>query len=276
MKRWIAKLFYYKRIRRLERVQYAAALLAQGNTDEAAAMLVSAEPTAWVDDLAVYHFVQGKLCMETGALDEADRHLQAAQALGLDRAAVKLNLAVLRVRQCQLTEALDLLDDAELAEDPTVLEQARVMRGVIREADRNPPYEEAEARAERFRKKHFSPSTTQTESFEHDRRRLEDILHQKTKLSTKHLEDAALFYGACLTRHHAGSWVFGLEPRDHRVAARGVLYHPYALVSRLRDGVLACLPSPGHLAELPASSAEEEAPAQDQPSQEDPALGTSS
>ena len=68
---------------------------------------------------------------------------------------MKLNLAVLRVRQCQLTEALDLLEDAELADDPAVLEQARVMRAVIRDADRDPPTKEVEARADRFRKKYL-------------------------------------------------------------------------------------------------------------------------
>lgn len=115
--RWLGRLIFYGRIRRMKHIQHAAALLADGRTADAEQLLDSARSKVWVEDLAVYHFVRGKLRMEQGHLDRAEMHLHTALGLGLERASVKLNLAVLLVRKCQLNAALELLDEVELSDD---------------------------------------------------------------------------------------------------------------------------------------------------------------
>jgi len=215
----------------MKRIGHAAALLADGRTADAEAMLDAARSKVWVEDLAVYHFVRGKLRMEQGELDQAELHLHTALGLGLDRASVKLNLAVLRVRKCQLNAALELLDDVELSDDPDVLDQARVMRGVIAETRAGKPLAQIASGAARFRKKHLKkvdPAPEPTLA----------ALAQSLggKLSGSDREDACLLLGELLVQVRGGTWLAGLEPRDHRVLVDGVLYSPATMIDALYAG----------------------------------------
>ncbi len=239
--KWLAKLFYYGRIKRLERIQTAAALIAAGKTDQAETLLESARPRHWVDDLAVFHFVSAKLCMERDELEEAEQHLHTALGLGLDRPSVKLNLAVLKVRQCALGAALRLIDDVELSDDPAILEQARVMREVIAKVKQGDVLPEITERSARFRKKHLKAGDADPEAALQS---LSDRLREGAKLSGKDREDAILLYGSLLVAARQGTWLFGLEPRDHRVLISGVLYHPAEQVDEILGGQLEQLPLP--------------------------------
>lgn len=249
--KWLAKIFYYGRIKRLERIQYAAALVAQGETDQAEQILQSSRPTTWTDDLAVYHLVLGKLRMEQGQLDEAERHLHTAMGLGLERPSVKLNLSVLKVRRCELGAALALLDDVELSDDPGILEQARVMRQVIDDARRGAALPSLSERAARFRKKHLTRADDTPEA---TLAALGDRLRSEGKLSSKDREDAALLYGTVLCEARQGTWLLGLEPRDHRVLVGGVLHTPCDAVQQVLDGDVDHLPLPDVPAALPPAS----------------------
>ncbi len=248
--KWLAKLFYRGRIKRLERTQYAAALLAQGETAEAAEILERARPRSWVDDVAVYHFVTGKLRMEQGLLDEAEMHLHTAVGLGLERPAVKLNLAVLAVRRCALGEALALLDEVELSDDASLLEQCRVMREVIAETQQGVPLPEIATRAARFRKKHLTGGGDPRDA-EALLKRLTERLQRGSGLSSKDREDAALLYGTLLVQAREGRWLLGLEPRDHRVLVQGVLHHPAAAIDALLGGEREALELPAPPPALP-------------------------
>ena len=169
--------------------------------------------------------------MEQGALDTAEMHLHTALGLGLDRASVKLNLAVLRVRKCQLNAALELLDDVELSDDPDVLDQARVMREVIAETRAGKPLKEIVKRAARFRKKHLKKVDTAAEpTLAALTKRLGD------KISGSDREDACLLLGQLLVDARDGTWLAGLEPRDHCVLVSGVLYSPAAMIESLING----------------------------------------
>ena len=229
---WLWRLIFFGRIRRLKRIQKAAAMVAAGRIEEAEHILSTSKPKVWVDDLAVYHFVRGKLLMEQGALDEAEILLHAAIALGLDRASVKLNQAVLLVRKCQLNAALALLGDVELSDDPAVLEQSRVMREVIDEARRGVQLTEIGKRAARFRKKHLkkvAPSPKAT---------LPALAHalREAKLSGSDRDDACLLLGQVMTEARGGTWMVGLEPRDHRVLVSGLIYSPAQMIDALLAG----------------------------------------
>jgi hypothetical protein len=144
---------------------------------------------------------------------------------------VKLNLAVLRVRKCQLNAALELLDDVELSDDPDVLDQARVMREVIAETRAGTPLTDIANRAARFRKKHLKKVDAATEP----------TLTALTKrlggkLSGSDREDACLLLGQLLVDARDGTWLAGLEPRDHCVLVGGVLYSPAAMIDALVNG----------------------------------------
>ncbi|MFH2007278.1 MAG: tetratricopeptide repeat protein [bacterium] len=228
---WLWRLLFFGRIRRLKRIQHAAALLADGRPDEAEQLLALARPKVWVDDLAVFHFVTGKLRMEQGDLDQAEQHLHTALALGLERPTVKLNLAVLLVRKCQLLQALTLLDEVELDQDPAILEQARVMREVIRDARAGSQISAISSRSDRFRKKHLStvdpaPATTLPALAE----------RLRGKLSGSDRDDGCLLLGQLIVESCGGTWLVGLEPRDHQVLVGGLLYSPSAMISALIQG----------------------------------------
>jgi tetratricopeptide (TPR) repeat protein len=228
---WLLRLLFWGRIRRLKRIQQAAALLADGRPDEAEQLLELARPKVWVDDLAVYHFVTGKLRMEQGDLDQAEQHLHTALALGLERPSVKLNLAVLLVRKCQLNQALTLLDEIELSDDPAILEQARVMRQVIRDARGGSMLSEIADRSARFRKKHLKKVDSTTAA---TLPALEKQL--QTNLSSSDRDDGCLLLGQLIVDACGGTWLVGLEPRDHRVLAGGVLYSPSDMITAWLDG----------------------------------------
>ncbi len=229
--RWLGRIIFYGRIRRMKHIQHAAALLADGRTADAEKLLDSARSKVWVEDLAVYHFVRGKLHMELGELNTAEMHLHTALGLGLDRASVKLNLAVLLVRKCQLNAALVQLDEVELSDDPAVLEQAKVMREVIAETRQGKPLADIAQRAARFRKKHLKKVDVSAEAT------LPALIKRLgEKLSRSDREDACLLLGQLLVDQRDGVWLAGLEPRDHRVLAGGVLYSPAEMIDRVLDG----------------------------------------
>lgn len=229
--RWLGRLIFYGRIRRMKHIQHAAALLADGRTQDAERLLDSARSKVWVEDLAVYHFVRGKLRMEQGDLDRAELHLHTALGLGLERDAVKLNLAVLRVRKCQLAGALELLEDVELSDDPAVLEQARVMREVIADTRAGKSLGEIATRVARFRRKNLKKVDPTAEAT------LPALVKRLGgKLSRKDREDACLLLGQLLVDARSGTWLTGLEPRDHCVLVGGVLYSPAAMIDTILCG----------------------------------------
>lgn len=229
--RWLGRIIFYGRIRRMKTIGNAAALLADGRTGDAEKILDSARSDVWVEDLAVYHFVQGKLRMEQGDLDRAHMHLHTALGLGLDRASVKLNLAVLLVRKCELGAALQLLDDVDLSDDPAVVEQSQVMRQVIADVREGKPLAEIAHRAARFRKKYLKKVDPSPEST------LPALTNRLAgKLSGSDRDDACLVLGQLLVHARGGTWLAGLEPRDHRVLIDGVLYSPSAMIDDVKNG----------------------------------------
>jgi hypothetical protein len=243
--RWLGRILFYGRIRRMKTIGHAAALLADGRVGDTEKLLDSARSNVWVEDLAVYHFVRGKLRMEQGDLDRAQMHLHTALGLGLDRASVKLNLAVLLVRKCELAAALDLLDDVELSDDPAVVEQSRVMRGVIADAREGTKLRaDISHRAARFRKKHLKKADPGVEAT------LSALTHRlRGKISGSDRDDACGLLGQILVEHRGGTWLTGLEPRDHRVVVDGVLYSPAAMINALLRGdteELSLPPRPDH------------------------------
>ena len=167
--------------------------------------------------------------MEKGELEQAEAHLLTATCLGLNRPSVRLNLAVLRVRKSQLTEALALLDDVETSDDESILEQARVMRQLIEQARDGALVAEIENRAQRFQKKHLKQTHQDIPEA------LVSALQDK-KLSGRDREDASLLLGQSLIQKHQGAWLVGLEARDHRILVSGLSYSPDAMIDDLLAG----------------------------------------
>jgi len=238
--KWLAKLIYFRRVRRLERIGEASALLAAGRLDEAEARLELGRARRWMEDVALFHFVMGKLRMEKDALEEAERHFHTALGLGLDRPSVKLNLAVLKVRCCDLGAALAILSDVELSDNEDILEQAKVMRELITNMRGDKTLSEVHQRSARFLKKFLDRTSTLDAVMEKDSP--ESLFSaitsalQTQKLSLKDREDAILLYGSLVAKHLKGQWLWGLEPRDHRIVIGGVLHQPSLDITRILDG----------------------------------------
>jgi tetratricopeptide (TPR) repeat protein len=239
---WFWRFFFWGRLRRLKRIQAASAYLAQGDLARAEALLAEARPRSWSEDQAVYHLVMGKLRLEQGQLGEAEKHLHAAQCLGLDRPAVRLNLAIVELRRCQLERAVELLDDVETSDDESLLEQARVIREVVDKVRTGQAAADCEAAAARFRKKHLGGQVAAPDLV---RPLFAAVLHGK--LSGKDREDAGLCLGSLLVSQCDGRWVLGLEAQDHRVLVRGYLHSPHGLLAAHVKGLHATLVLPAPL-----------------------------
>ena len=241
---WLGKILYRGRVRGLKEVERAAALMAAGRLDEAAEVLDRWKPTAYLEDVSVYHFVAGRLRMERGQLEEAETHLMAARAVGLATASLSLMLAILKARQCQLNEALKFLAEAGESEDPGVLEQVDAVRKAVARVQDGTACKEIRKKAEQFARDELASTLGQGDRVRPLAAKLQRWLsgsRSSKTLRDSEVEGASALMGEILVQCCRGAWQLGLEASDHKVSVRGVALSPWRFVDDFRNGDLASL-----------------------------------
>ena len=243
---WLAKIFYRGRVSRLEAVQSAAKLMALGRVEEAEQLLDRNAPTRFLMDVAVYHFVKGRVAMAKGAWKSAEQHLLASRALGIESSSLHLCIGILEARRHRPSEAREELQTAMEAsaggeeKDQEGAPQILAMLDAQKEGE---SLKALKARAEGFSKKKLDgalnkPALDQTQA-EKALGGLEAYLEQQKSgqpLGEEKREDAAAALGEVFHRWKSAQWVFGLDMRDHLVALEGVARCPYDEVNQFLDG----------------------------------------
>jgi hypothetical protein len=241
---WLGKILYRGRVRGLKEVERAAALMAAGRLDDAAEVLDRWKPTAYLEDVSVYHFVAGRLSMERGRLDEAEIHLMAARAVGLKTASLSLMLAILKARQCQMSEALRFLAEAGKSKDPGVLEQVDAVKHAIARVRDGSACRALRKQAEQFARDQLASTLAQGEKVRPLAAKLQQWLsgsRSSKTLKDSQADGASAVMGEILVQCCRGAWQLGLEVSDHKVSVRGVALSPWRLVDDFRQGDLASL-----------------------------------
>ena len=230
----IGKWLFSGRIRRLERAQEAAVLLAKGRLEEAEDRLDMARPPRFSEDWGVYHFVRARLLMARGQWWDALVHLEAARLLGLSRPTVELHLALVLARLGRVVEAEELLSNLGVDGTEEVQAQARALReqlGAILSGRAVRALEREAADAA----KRILPDWKAIQAGE-PRGIREAVDWLEDHLPGDH-EAAALTLGWCLSRFPGAGWIVGLEPRDHGVTVLGVSVWPARLVEAFSKGL---------------------------------------
>ena len=217
------------RLRRLERAQQAAALLADGKLEEAEDRLEMAKSPGFGQDVAIYHFVKARLHMARAEWKEADVHLQTALGLGLTRPSVDLCVGLVKARLRQPEEALEALDRIGVEGSEDVQQQAAAVKEQLEALLSGEACEqvqrEANQAAGRISLDMASDLSTALQT-----------LAQALRNERLDADEAALVLGDLAVRHKGGAWLLGLEPTDHAVVVNGRTFAPREEVDRVLDG----------------------------------------
>lgn len=135
---FLAAIFILASIQSL-RLIMAFAYLRTQKMDEARTWLDRINPKhLWKRRRAYYHFLQGSMSMEKN-MNEAERHLKESLSLGLkqdhDKAAAKLNLAVVASAKRRRQEAMALLNECKRLDSKGMLKKDIKM---VEQAIKNP------------------------------------------------------------------------------------------------------------------------------------------
>jgi hypothetical protein len=241
----LARIFYRRRVKRLQAVSRAASLVAAGDTEEALRELERNKPIRYLDDVAVYHFMMGRVMLEKGDLTEADLHLSAARALGLERGSLLFFWGLVKGRKLQWVECLEALERAERSADKGLVEQIETVRGLVDDVLSGKARDDLLEQAEIFAKQSLELDLDQLETDEVIEK-VEAYLSAQLKgqpLGEKKREGAAAVLGETWVRGTEGCWQFGMSSVDHRVAMRGKLHSPRKVIEEFLTGRRSSIPT---------------------------------
>ncbi len=249
---WLVRLFYRRKVRRIEAMSRALQLIGEGRLAEAGGIIRQARPTEFLDDLALYHFVRGRYHLECLELEAAECHLQAAFALGFARPALFLSLGLAKARLRRLGEAYELLKLAvERLEGTQEREIAAALLALLEEIRsgraRRKLDEIAAAAGARVLGRRVSCEQWRPSEW----KRVLDAAVFRDDAPVEPTEEMAVLLGQWMVHHHRGTWEFGLEPSDAAVRVGDVAFTPLALLRSWRTGAL----SREDLERLPLSAA---------------------
>ncbi len=217
------------RLRRLERAQQAAALLAEGKFDEAEDRLEMAKSPGFGQDVAIYHFVKARLHMVRGEWREAEMHLQTAMGLGLTRPSVDVSMGLVKARLRQPVEAMEALDRIGVEGNDEVLAQAAAVKEQLQAILSGEFIAQVEADIEK------AAGEVGLDLGADPISGIEQVA-QAVRESRLDRDGASLLLGALAVTHKAGAWLLGLEPSDHAVVVWGRLFVPREEVDRFLAG----------------------------------------
>lgn len=239
MFKWLIRLFYRKKVRRIEAMSRALQLIGQGDLAAAGRIIQEARPTEFLDDLALYHFVRGRYHLECLEMEAAESHLQTAFLLGFRRPALFLALGLAKARLRRLGDAHELL---QLALERSTEEEERQIAAAllqlleeIRSGKTRRKLDEIAASAgQRVLGRKISCDQWRPA----DWKRVLDAAVFMEDAPAEPTEEMVVLLGQWLFYRHKGAWEFGLEPPDLAVRVSDVAFSPLTLLRSLRTGAL--------------------------------------
>lgn len=233
---WLARIFYRGRVVRLEGVQKAARLMAEGRLEEAGLVLDKSAPNRYLLDVAVYFFVKGRLSLESGKLRDAEKQLGAAKILGIDGVGLRFSLSVLEARNHRLDSALDAMEigsEEEIGEDVKGISE---MREIISNHKTGKTLKNIQTRADEFAKEKlnidlYCKNLDQEEALN----KLAAYLREQKKgqvLGEEKRYAASAVLGEMEIRLNGAQWLLGLDMRDHLIVLNGLRACPFEEVEK--------------------------------------------
>lgn len=237
---WLAKIFYRRRVSRLEAVQTAAKLMSLGRIDEANELLERNAPSRYLMDVAVYHFIKGRLALEEGKWKEAQEQLSAAKVLGVESSTLHFCLGMLEVRRHDFEAAKRefLMTMRQGGAGKPIEERVLEIEGIISRNENGESLKEIKAMARSFsQEKLDSPleKGTNFKVFENLESYLRDQRHGQPLGEEKRRESAALL-GELAVQTVSAHWLLGLNMHDHVVVFEGKKESPYQAIEDFLGG----------------------------------------
>ncbi|PKN27234.1 MAG: hypothetical protein CVU65_03165 [Deltaproteobacteria bacterium HGW-Deltaproteobacteria-22] len=251
MFRWIVRLFYRKKVRRIENMSRALQLIGQKDLRAAGALIQESRPSEFLEDLSLYYFVRGRFQLECLELEAAECYLNAAFALGFRRPALFLSLGLCKARLRRLGEAYELLTLARRlsteAEEQPILDALLALLDEVRSGRARAGLETlATNAAARILGRKSRPGDWRKADWQ----KLLDEGVFMDDAPVEPTDEMIVLLGFWLLEQHRGVWEFGLEPADLAVRVQDVAFSPLHLIRSVHAGGL----SRADLEKLPLSA----------------------
>ncbi len=236
MFRWLIRLFYRKKVRRIENMSKALAALGNQDLRTAGKLLQESRPKEYLEDLALYYFVKGRYHLERMELEQAECALHAAFSLGFRRPALFLSLGLAKARLRRLGEAHELLSLARQVSTEDE-EQAIVdaLLGLIRDVRSGKAKKAVESQLEAAGKRILGKSRV-ADWKKADWQKLLDRGVFMEDAPVEPTDESIVILGGWLLNRHRGAWEFGLEVSDCAVRIQDVAFSPLNLIRSIRSG----------------------------------------
>ncbi len=239
MFKWLVRLFYRKKVRRIESMSRALQLIGQKDLRGAGALIQECRPTEFLEDLSLYYFVRGRFHLECMELEAAECYLNAAFSLGFRRPAIFLSLGLCKARLRRLGEAHELLmlarrlsteDEERQILDALLKLVEEVRSGRVRAGLENL----VSGAGARILGRRGKPGDWRKADWQ----KLLDGGVFMEDAPTDPTDEMIVILGFWLLETHKGVWEFGLEPADLAVRVQDVAFSPLHLIRSVRAGAL--------------------------------------
>ncbi len=237
---WLAKLLYRGRVKRLEGVQDAARLMAEGRLCEAENRLSQNAPSRYLLDVAVFHFVKGRLAMEQGDWETAEEELHAAKVLGIKSRTIDFLLGVLKARDHHLDEAFMVMKSIEEEKDDDDSPSVQEIKKLIVAHRDGETLKKIRQRAETFSNEKLNKILSRKNIKQKEIIDALEVYLKEQKsgqpLGEEKRQMAAEFLGEVWVRFGNAQWLLGLDSRDHIVVADGLGRRPFDEIEKYLNG----------------------------------------
>lgn len=235
MSKFLAKLFYRKKIRRFENLTAALEKIGLGDYREATRLCNEAKPTEFLDDIALYYFVSGRLALDSYELEKADLYLSTAWNLGFRRSSLFVSLGLTRARLGRFSDAWELLQIASKLTPESNEEEHNIIKQLLELMDKI-TQGDGKRKIESLLKKAVKTYSGKDRLKESELKKAFENLIVRESDSVNEMEELIAVCGEYLRTIHNGTWVFGLEMEDHNILINGITYRIKHIITAIRSG----------------------------------------
>jgi hypothetical protein len=235
MSNFLAKIFYRKKVKRLEKLTLSLQKIGQGDFRQAISLLNSAKPTEYLEDIGLYYFVKGRIAMEMMEIEKGENWLTASWALGFRRGPLFVSLALAKARLRKFGEAKELLLVAgQLMDNPDdveVIDQLqKLMDSIVGGAAKKSINELLTTAGKNLIGKNIPNNFKEKDWAKLFEKRLKNI--ENNEIS----DEAIAILGGYMAFKHRGFWEYGLEVMDHAIIIGGAAFRPFYILKSYNAG----------------------------------------